>query len=82
MAHARRYFKEAMPTAAVRCAQPSAIIAQLYEQEQLPVSASLILNSSQAAECANLTIGAARVSRHLTIADCVGRIRSLLSVEE
>jgi transposase len=30
MAHARRYFKEAMPTAAVACAQVLAIIGQLY----------------------------------------------------
>jgi hypothetical protein len=34
MAHARRYFKEAMPTAAVTCAQVLAIIRQLYGIER------------------------------------------------
>jgi len=34
MAHARRYFKEAMPTAAVACAQVLAIIGQLYGIER------------------------------------------------
>ncbi len=34
MAHARRYFKEAMPTAAVPCAQVLAIIGQLYGIER------------------------------------------------
>lgn len=33
-AHARRYFKEAMPTAAVTCAQVLALIAQLYGIER------------------------------------------------
>jgi len=33
-AHARRYFKEAMPTAAVACAQALAIIGQLYGIER------------------------------------------------
>jgi len=33
-AHARRYFKEAMPTAAVACAQALAIIGQLYRIER------------------------------------------------
>ena len=34
MAHMRRHFKEAMPTAAVRCAQVLAIIGQLYGIER------------------------------------------------
>jgi hypothetical protein len=34
MAHARRYFKEAMPTAAVTCAQALALIGQLYGIER------------------------------------------------
>ena len=34
MAHARRYFKEAMPTAAVACAQVLAVIGQLYGIER------------------------------------------------
>jgi transposase len=34
MAHARRYFKEALPTAAVPCAQTLAIIKQLYGIER------------------------------------------------
>ena len=34
MAHARRYFKEALPTAAVPCAQVLAIIKQLYGIER------------------------------------------------
>ena len=34
MAHARRYFKEALPTAAVRCALALAIIGQLYGIER------------------------------------------------
>src|SRR5216683_7886640 len=34
MAHARRYFKEALPTAAVPCAQALAIIGQLYGIER------------------------------------------------
>ena len=34
MAHARRYFKEAMPTAAVVCAQVLALIGQLYGIER------------------------------------------------
>ena len=33
-AHARRYFKEAMPTAAIPCAQALAIIGQLYGIER------------------------------------------------
>jgi len=33
-AHARRYFKEALPTAAVRCAQALALIGQLYRIER------------------------------------------------
>jgi len=33
-AHARRYFKEAMPTAAVPCAQVLAMIGQLYGIER------------------------------------------------
>jgi hypothetical protein len=33
-AHARRYFKEAMPTAAVTCAQALALIGQLYRIER------------------------------------------------
>ena len=35
MAHARRYFKEAMPTAAVPCAQTLALIKQLYGIERV-----------------------------------------------
>ena len=34
MAHARRYFKEALPTAAVPCAQALAIFGQLYAIER------------------------------------------------
>src|SRR3984957_15268771 len=34
MAHARRYFKEALPTAAVPCAQVLALIKQLYGIER------------------------------------------------
>jgi hypothetical protein len=34
MAHARRYFKEAMPTAAIPCAQVLAIVGQLYGIER------------------------------------------------
>jgi hypothetical protein len=34
MAHARRYFKEALPTAAIPCAQALAIIGQLYGIER------------------------------------------------
>src|ERR1700722_10591327 len=34
MAHARRYFKEALPTAAVTCAQVLALIKQLYGIER------------------------------------------------
>jgi hypothetical protein len=34
MAHARRYFKEALPTAAVPCAQALALIKQLYGIER------------------------------------------------
>ncbi len=33
-AHARRYFKEALPTAAIPCAQALAIIGQLYGMER------------------------------------------------
>src|SRR6202165_4495202 len=35
MAHARRYFKEALPTAAVPCAQALALIKQLYGIERV-----------------------------------------------
>ena len=35
MAHARRYFKEALPTAAVACAQALALIKQLYGIERV-----------------------------------------------
>jgi Transposase IS66 family len=34
MAHARRYFKEALPTAAVPCAQALALIKQMYGIER------------------------------------------------
>ena len=34
-AHARRYFKEALPTAAVPCAQALALIKQLYGIERM-----------------------------------------------
>ena len=34
MSHARRYFKEALPTAAVPCAQALALIGQLYRIER------------------------------------------------
>ena len=39
-AHARRYFKEAMPTATVTCAQVLAIIGQLYGIERAPATSS------------------------------------------
>ncbi len=54
MAHARRYFKEAMPTAAVPCAQVLAFIGQLYGIERtandrrLDVSARHRLRQEQA----------------------------------
>ena len=54
MAHMRRYFKEAMPTAAVACAQVLAIIGQLYGIERaasdkhLDVSARQRLRQEQA----------------------------------
>ena len=35
LAHARRYFKEALPTAAVPCAQTLALIGQLYRIERV-----------------------------------------------
>src|SRR5262249_40377025 len=35
MAHARRYFKEALPTAAVPCAQALTLMGQLYRIERV-----------------------------------------------
>ena len=54
MAHARRYFKEAMPTAAVVCAHVLALIGQLYgiertaNERQLDASARQRLRQAQA----------------------------------
>ena len=57
MAHARRYFKEALPTAAVACAQALALIKQLYGIErvasdwQLDAPARQGLRQEQAHRC-------------------------------
>ena len=47
MAHARRYFKEALPTAAVPCAQALAIIKQLYGIERAASDRHLDVHARQ-----------------------------------
>jgi hypothetical protein len=47
MAHARRYFKEALPTAALSCAQALAIIKQLYGIERAASDRHLDVHARQ-----------------------------------
>jgi hypothetical protein len=49
MAHARRYFKEALPTAAVPCAQALALIKQLYGIERVASAKRLAAPARQPA---------------------------------